>query len=70
MSSSNFPVAIVLTSVVLPAFYNPTKAISNSFPKNSSLIQFINLENIDKIYIIILHHYINDYYSESESELL
>ena len=39
VSSSNFPVATVLTRVVFPAFYKPTKQISNSLPKNFSFNQ-------------------------------
>jgi hypothetical protein len=47
VSSSNLPVEIVFTNVVFPAFYNPTKAISNSFEKNLDRIQSKSLSNHD-----------------------
>lgn len=39
VSSSNYPVAMVLTSVVLPAFWRPTSDISSSLVNNLDLIQ-------------------------------
>ena len=47
VSSSNFPVAIVLTSVDFPAFYKPTIDNSNSLYQNKDFTQStIFLKNI------------------------
>lgn len=46
VSSSNFPVEIVFTKELFPAYCSPTILISSSFVQNKDLIQSTNLDNI------------------------